>query len=81
MLIYPDYFSRGEPVKGMHGYLPDADEMQGFLMVHGPRVEPRALEEAEMVDVCATICHLLGRPRPPLCRGRSVLPATHALRE
>ena len=72
VLVYPDYFSAKKPYVGMHGYVPDYPDMLPFMLVHGPNIEPRRVERAELIDVCPTLCDLLGIDLPPICEGRSI---------
>jgi len=77
VLIWPDYFHRrDEQVLGMHGYDPAIEGQKGMAVIHGPGVDPAEVEEAPLIDACATFCQLIGTPPPDRNEGRSWLP-TH----
>jgi hypothetical protein len=76
VLLRPDYFHRREEtVKGMHGYDPAVDGQKGFAVVHGEGIAAARIEEAPLVDVCATLCALLGVDPPARNEGRCWLEA------
>ncbi|MBW1981209.1 MAG: alkaline phosphatase family protein [Deltaproteobacteria bacterium] len=57
VLLFPDYFhDRHTHVKGMHGYRSDHDDMKGFFLAFGPEIQPRVIEEVNLIDVCPSIC-------------------------
>lgn len=73
VLIYPDYFHHFKPVKGMHGYAPDIDEMKGFAIVSSNNIESKIIDEVELVDICPTLCDLLKIRYPKTTQGNSLL--------
>jgi len=76
VLVWPDYFHRrDEQLLGMHGYDPSVEGQKGMAVVHGPGVERGEVDEAPLVDVCATFCRLLDVAPPDRNEGRSWLPS------
>jgi predicted AlkP superfamily pyrophosphatase or phosphodiesterase len=76
VLIAPDYFhAPSERVQGMHGYDAYHEKMQGFALVAGEGVEPCRLPEVRLVDICPTLCSLLGLPPPAGNEGESLCAA------
>lgn len=71
-MVFPDYFNR-EPPKGMHGYDTRLDDQKGMAILFGEGIAPGVVEEAELVDLCPTICNLLGIPNPDRCQGHPLL--------
>jgi hypothetical protein len=73
-LIFPDYFhDRYTHNKGMHGYDSEHDDMKGFFLAFGPRVLPKVVAEAHLVDVCASLCAAVGVKPPRSNEGKSLL--------
>lgn len=64
-LVFPDYFHVARPVRGMHGYDPNLPESQGMALVVSPDVEPGEIDQAELIDVCPSLCDLMGLRRYP----------------
>jgi predicted AlkP superfamily pyrophosphatase or phosphodiesterase len=64
-LVFPDYFHVVQPARGMHGYDPSLPESQGMALVLSPHARPRELDEADLIDVCPTLCDLMGLRRYP----------------
>ena len=74
VLIYPDYFHRRwEQYKAMHGYDPLHDKMKGLAIIWGKTVPMKVINEAYLIDICPTLCDLLGIPRPSTSEGVSLL--------
>lgn len=71
-MIFPDFFNCVVPL-GMHGYETSLDEQKGFVVVVGPDVSAAVLEEAELVDICPTLCDLLGVEHPRQNQGTSLV--------
>ena len=72
VLIHPDYFHpRRQVVKGMHGYDTHHEKMMGFAVVAAPGYDRGFLESAALVDICPTICDLVGLPYPDANEGES----------
>lgn len=71
-VIHPDFFHTDpkSPMKGMHGYRPEAPGNQAAWMVGGDlRAAAPAPGAREMVDVATTLCRLLELPVPPTFQG------------
>lgn len=65
VLVQPDYFHPPRlVVKGMHGYDSYHEKMMGFAVVSGSRYGRAAIDSAPLVDICPTICDLVGIPPP-----------------
>jgi len=65
VLLFPDYFhDHHTHVKGMHGYKSAHDDMKGFFLAFGPGIQPKQIEEVNLIDVCPSICAAVG-VRPP----------------
>jgi predicted AlkP superfamily pyrophosphatase or phosphodiesterase len=76
VLIHPDYFHAPcQIVRGMHGYASRHEKMQGFAVLHGSGIRPTSMATAHLVDVCSTLCEVLGVSAPAQNEGRSFLAA------
>lgn len=74
ILVFPDYFHVAQPVRGMHGYDPSLPESQGMALVVSPNTGPGEITQAELIDVCPTLCDLMGlQPYPAQNQGTSFL--------
>lgn len=74
ILINPDYFwSHTKPPRAMHGYDPHHEKMKGFAVVYSKDIEHKKIEEAHLVDVCPTLCDLIGIRYPKNNEGVSFL--------
>ncbi len=74
VLVFPDYFhDRYTRNRGMHGYDSDHEDMKGFFLAFGPSINPRVLEEVELIDVCPSLCAAAGVAPPRGNRGKSLL--------
>jgi predicted AlkP superfamily pyrophosphatase or phosphodiesterase len=74
VLIAPDYFHRpSERVVGMHGYDSSHPSMRGFAVARAPGLQHRRYETARLVDVCPTLCELLGVDPPGSSEGASLI--------
>ncbi len=74
VLIHPDYFHPAlQVVKGMHGYDSRHEKMQGFAIAWRNGIQPKVLVQRSLVDICPTLCELLGVPPPQLSEGESLV--------
>ena len=74
VLVFPDYFHGPEDHnQGMHGYDSNHPDMKGFFLACGPGIEPRELTDADLTDVCPTLCGALGVRNPDAATGRSLI--------
>jgi len=74
VLLFPDYFHDEDTHnKGMHGYDSDHDDMKGFFLAFGSGIEPRRVDQANLIDVCPTICAAVGAPVTRSNRGICLL--------
>jgi len=74
VLIFPDYFhDRYTHNKGMHGYDSEHDDMKGFFLAFGPKVLPKVVADAHLVDVCPSLCAAVGVAPPRSNEGKSLL--------
>lgn len=73
VLVFPDYFhDRHDHNKGMHGYDSTHPDMKGFFLACGTGIAPRQLAEADLTDVCPSLCQLLGVRVPKAATGRAL---------
>lgn len=73
VLIRPDYFHpRREQVRAMHGYDSWHEKMKGLAVIWGASVNRKCVETARLVDVCPTVCDLLGIASPAANEGKSL---------
>jgi len=74
VLIWPDYFHHQERIiAGMHGYDSYHEDMKGFAIVSGNGLAPYKLPEVSLIDVCPTLCDLIGIAYPLGNEGASML--------
>jgi hypothetical protein len=74
VLVFPDYFhDRHDHNKGMHGYDSGHPDMKGFFLAFGAGVTPGNREDADLTDVCPSLCRLLGVRVPRAATGRSLI--------
>jgi predicted AlkP superfamily pyrophosphatase or phosphodiesterase len=74
VLIFPDYFHDfNTHNKGMHGYDSYHEDMKGFAIVKGESIAATRYEEAFLVDICPTLCDLLGVSSPSANEGTSLI--------
>jgi len=74
IVISPDYFYSPQfPPKGMHGYVPDSEDGKGFAVITGQDVSHKLIEEADLVDICPTLCDIVGMPYPRNNEGNSLV--------
>lgn len=69
--VFPDFFRRHQPPKGMHGYDPNHDDMKGTAIVVGSSVPAKYIEEGLLVDICPTVEKMLGLTPPEKIVGKS----------
>ena len=50
-LIFPDFFHREYPYKGMHGYDPKLRENQGVCIVTGKNIGKKEIESVQLTDI------------------------------
>ncbi|HQH11236.1 MAG TPA: alkaline phosphatase family protein [Candidatus Sumerlaeota bacterium] len=72
-LIFPDFFHFRKICRGMHGYETHIPAQQGFALAVGRDIEQAEIQEAELIDICPTICSLLGIRTPKQNAGKSLL--------
>jgi len=72
-VLFPDFFRRRKPPKGMHGYAFASEKIP--LIVYSPNKSHQQVPdlEVEFVDVMPIILDLLGLPVPDTCEGKSLL--------
>lgn len=73
VLISPDYFNYGKNITGMHSYPQKSILSSGLAVVAGIPHSPRIIEECELVDICPTLCSLVGIPFPNGNEGISLI--------
>jgi len=72
VLVSPCHFhGREDAPVAMHGYSPDIDEMRGMAIVVDGR-HKGVIEEADLRDICPTICDLVNIDYPLKNEGRSL---------
>jgi hypothetical protein len=70
--IYPDFFRRHDPPRGMHGYASPKDNP--ILLIHSPNSGIRfEHKRAQMIDILPTILDLLNLQAPKTCEGTSLV--------
>lgn len=75
VVIYPDFFRRHNPPKGMHGYMIPQDNP--ILLVCSQKSNGRGtsfknLKKARMIDIMPTVLNLLDLKVPKTCEGASL---------
>ncbi len=72
-VLFPDFFRKHRPPKGMHGYaFPSYDAP--ILVIHAPNLSENFRRKAvRFIDVAPTVLELLNLPLPPTCEGCSLL--------
>lgn len=73
VVVLPNFYQGTVAVKGMHGYIPEIQDMHTVLLIYGNRIAPQRLSDAKLVDVLPTILDLLGISKPQNCAGSSKL--------
>jgi predicted AlkP superfamily pyrophosphatase or phosphodiesterase len=74
VLIHPCYWhSKKDEIKAMHGYDTYHDKMKGFAIVSCDLAKPAFIQEARLVDICPTLCDLIGVRYPEKNEGKSLL--------
>jgi hypothetical protein len=74
VLVFPNFFQREFPVKGMHGYQPSYKDNMGVFLAHlsGER-KIKKVDTVHMVDIFPTVLNIMDLPIPPTSEGRSLL--------
>lgn len=72
-LIFPDYFHGSKPMKAMHGYKPMDSFSKGMAIVDGNDAAKSSIPQANLIDVCPTICDLIESHYPACNAGVSLL--------
>lgn len=73
VLVFPDFFRRTAPAKGMHGYETHIPAQQTYAIWHHPDVERVDVDQIEGVDICALLSDMIGIAPPRDCVGKSPL--------
>jgi predicted AlkP superfamily pyrophosphatase or phosphodiesterase len=73
VLIYPDYFHRAEKYNAMHGYDSEVPEMKGFALAYGTEAPESTSSDVDLIDICPTLCDLIGIPYPEKNEGTSMI--------
>jgi len=73
VLIYPDYFHRAEKYSAMHGYDSELAEMKGFALAYGTEAPESTSTDVDLIDICPTLCDLIGIPYPEKNEGTSMI--------
>ena len=73
ILIFPDFFHYRRPCRGMHGYETQVPGQKGFAVASGTGIQNRYIDEAELIDVCPSLCRLLEIREPEQNRGKSFI--------
>ena len=76
VMIYPNFFQRTSPSRGMHGYLPEVKDNQAAFIVAGCGQQKRPEDPIDMVDLFPIILDLMGLPVPETSMGKSFLNIT-----
>lgn len=73
-LILPNYYQGSCPVRGMHGYAPETEELRTPFIIRSKAVDPRKVyDTATPMDIFPTMAELLDIPAPPTVEGRSLI--------
>ena len=74
ILLFPDYFhDKNTHNKGMHGYDSNHDDMKGFFLAFGAGIGKRRISQADLIDVCPSICKALQIRAPRQNKGACLL--------
>lgn len=77
VLVSPCHFhSKNNTPVSMHGYDPDINTEKGFAIIHGDGLSG-SIDEASLIDICPTICDLVGIRYPKFNEGKSLCINTH----
>jgi len=62
VLLFPNFYQKHKPVKGMHGYLPDTKDQQSSFIIHSKKIDTNKKfnEPVDMRRIFPTILKLLG---------------------
>jgi len=80
-LIFVDVPSKPQifldpPIQGTHGYGLDVQEMATTLVIRAPKLAPRHVAAASLLDAVPTFAALLGLAPPRDCLGHSLVKTT-----
>ena len=77
--IYPNFYQGYAMAKGMHGYNPACNDMDGFfLLCDSAKTKQSPLQsKMKLVDWFPTVLDVFDIPYPPTCEGKSVLSPVH----
>jgi len=74
VVVFPDFFHRAEKVRGMHGYDPTIDQQKGFAVIYSNYKKFNGqIEEGNLIDICPTLCELIGVSEPKSNSGKSLI--------
>lgn len=69
--VFPDFFRRIIPPKGMHGYDVNIDEHKGLAILNGPDIVSCVRDNGHLTDIAPTVYSLLDLEIPSQVTGRS----------
>lgn len=74
-LVSPCHFHpKGDPIRAMHGWNPLDDNMKGMaLIVSGKNAMQKQIHQANLNDICPTLCSFVGVEPPKKNQGRSLI--------
>jgi len=70
--IFPNFFQREIPCRGLHGYLPEVSGNWAKLISTGCGLNTRLEYPIEMVDIFPTLLELLGYEKPASIQAKSI---------
>ena len=70
--IFPNYFQRSKPCKGLHGYLPDVTGNWANLIITGCGISKSIDYPITLVDIFPTLLELLDYQRPVSIQAKSI---------
>jgi len=73
VVFYPDNFNNPQKIKGMHGYPPGLKDLDGIIVLKGPKIPKKNIKKACMVDLFPTILKIFNLPVPVSNAGRSLI--------
>ena len=75
-MVFPNFFQRLKPARGMHGYLPEVrDNWANYIIVNGSSqiFRGEVPHPVDMIDIFPTFLDLLQLPMPPGTHAQSIL--------